>query len=176
VIALGPQACNTGPDCRIHRAGHMYNRAYVIAAGCAIWAAFTAAFSVCTSIEQGMLIWAFNGMGLSWMIPNGQSLIADLYDNEHRGTAFGALLCTGAPRSSALYLHGTCTAIDMYHLTAHLGPPEPMPRSGIILPPHASPAAPLNRTTRISMPTTRPLLQALWAACWAACTRQTSQG
>jgi hypothetical protein len=86
---------------------------------------FTAAFSVCTSIDQGMLVWAFNGVGLSWMIANGQSLIADLYASEHRGKAFGALRCTGAPHSSDrphLHRSGLCTAsglICMDHVTVH---------------------------------------------------------
>jgi MFS family permease len=140
----------------------MYNRAYVISAGCAIWAVFTAAFSVCTSIDQGMMVWAFNGLGLAWMIPNGQSLIADLYDNEHRGTAFGALLCTGAQHSSAPWLHRA------WSISSHLGPRSADAEASSYTT-HTSP-------TSSSAPHHRPLLQALWVACWAACTRQTSQG
>ena len=35
-------------------------------------------------------------MGLSLVIPNGQSLIADYYEDLDRGKAFGALYLTGA--------------------------------------------------------------------------------
>ena len=45
---------------------------------------------------QGSIFWAVNGVGLSLVIPNGQSLIADYYEDLDRGKAFGALYLTGA--------------------------------------------------------------------------------
>ena len=42
------------------------------------------------------MFWAVNGVGLSLVIPNGQSLIADYYEDLDRGKAFGALYLTGA--------------------------------------------------------------------------------
>ena len=42
------------------------------------------------------MFWAVNGVGLSLVIPNGQSLIADYYEDLERGKAFGALYLTGA--------------------------------------------------------------------------------
>ena len=51
----------------------------------------------CVSIHaQGSVFWAVNGVGLSLVIPNGQSLIADYYEDLDRGKAFGALYLTGA--------------------------------------------------------------------------------
>ncbi len=37
-----------------------------------------------------------NGIGLSMVIPSGQSMVADYYPEERRGAAFGALYLTGA--------------------------------------------------------------------------------
>ena len=42
------------------------------------------------------MCWAVNGIGLSLVIPNGQSLIADYYEDHDRGKAFGTLYLTGA--------------------------------------------------------------------------------
>ena len=46
--------------------------------------------------DAGLRVWAVNGVGLSLVIPNGQSLIADYYEDLDRGKAFGALYLTGA--------------------------------------------------------------------------------
>lgn len=81
-------------------AGHYFNRARVIAIACFMWAIFTGMFAFSTSIHQAMVIWAFNGIGLAWMVPNGQSLVADYYDATHRGRAFGVLLSVGKHASS----------------------------------------------------------------------------
>lgn len=53
---------------------------------------------ICTlcALSQGAVFWAVNGVGLSLVIPNGQSLIADYYEDLDRGKAFGALYLTGA--------------------------------------------------------------------------------
>ena len=37
-----------------------------------------------------------NGIGLSMVVPSGQSMVADYYPEESRGAAFGALYLTGA--------------------------------------------------------------------------------
>ena len=37
-----------------------------------------------------------NGIGLSMVIPSGQSMVADYYPEDRRGAAFGALYLTGA--------------------------------------------------------------------------------
>ena len=78
------------------RAGHYFNRIWVIMLGCSIWGCMTALFSGCTSIAQGYLLWAVNGIGLSLVIPTGQSLTADYFSDATRGRAFGALYLTGA--------------------------------------------------------------------------------
>ena len=44
-----------------------------------MWGVCTAGFSVCRSLNEGYLFWAINGIGLSLVIPTGQSLIADYY-------------------------------------------------------------------------------------------------
>ena len=60
-------------------AGHLYNRVQVISIGCCLWGICTAGFSMCQSLKQGYIFWAVNGIGLSLVIPTGQSLIADYY-------------------------------------------------------------------------------------------------
>lgn len=87
--------------------GHYFNRAYVVALACAMWAACTASFALCTTLHQGMFFWALNGFGLAWMIPNGQSLIADYYESHQRGRAFGMLLAVGNAGSMIGALYAT---------------------------------------------------------------------
>ncbi|KAL3131696.1 hypothetical protein ABBQ38_007988 [Trebouxia sp. C0009 RCD-2024] len=77
-------------------AGHHYNRVGVTAAGCLIWGLCTAGFSFCNTLNQGYLFWAVNGLGLSLVIPTGQSLIADYHPASTRGTAFGIYYLTAA--------------------------------------------------------------------------------
>ncbi|KXZ54483.1 hypothetical protein GPECTOR_4g548 [Gonium pectorale] len=77
-------------------AGHFFDRVTVLFVGCAIWGFFCTAFSFATTVNQGMTAWAFNGVGLSLIIPNSQSLIADYYTATQRGEAFGTLMLTGA--------------------------------------------------------------------------------
>ncbi|DBB03312.1 TPA: hypothetical protein ACH3X3_010695 [Trebouxia sp. C0006] len=77
-------------------AGHYYNRVHVTSIGCVMWGICTAGFSVCRSLNEGYLFWAINGIGLSLVIPTGQSLIADYSQASNRGKAFGALYLTGS--------------------------------------------------------------------------------
>lgn len=77
-------------------AGYYYNRVWVIAFGCVLWGTMTACFAGTHSVFAGALCWGVNGIGLSLVIPNGQSLIADYYKELDRGKAFGALYLTGA--------------------------------------------------------------------------------
>lgn len=81
--------------------GHQFDRRLVIAAGCFIWGVMTMLFSFSSSWQMGALLWAWNGVGLAFVIPNSQSLIADFFDDEHRGKAFGTLYTTGALSSAA---------------------------------------------------------------------------
>ena len=75
--------------------GHSYDRRLVIAAGCFIWGVFTMLFTFTTTWHWGALMWAWNGVGLAFVIPNTQSLVADFYDDSSRGKAFGTLYTTG---------------------------------------------------------------------------------
>lgn len=93
-------------------AGHRYNRVFVLSAGAFIWAAFTAGFAFSRDIVQGMTLWAFNGIGLSLMIPNAQSLIADYYPDTQRGAAFGTLMMTGETQ--------TCFSLRQRHGDAYM--------------------------------------------------------
>lgn len=61
-----------------------------------LWAAATAAFSLCTSLRLGMAVWAVNGLGLALVIPSTQSLTADYYPASSRGHAFGVLWLTAS--------------------------------------------------------------------------------
>ncbi|KAL0030933.1 hypothetical protein WJX79_002316 [Trebouxia sp. C0005] len=76
--------------------GHYYNRVHVTSIGCVMWGVCTAGFSICRSLNEGYMFWAINGIGLSLVIPTGQSLIADYYQASNRGKAFGALYLTGS--------------------------------------------------------------------------------
>ena len=62
-----------------------------------MWGVCTAGFSVCRSLNEGYLFWAINGIGLSLVIPTGQSLIADYYQV---GFSICKLLCTTAESQS----------------------------------------------------------------------------
>jgi MFS family permease len=76
--------------------GHTYNRVNVLALGCFIWGTTTLMFSFTSNVGWGAFAWAWNGVGLSFVIPNTQSLVADYYTEDNRGTAFGTLATTGA--------------------------------------------------------------------------------
>ena len=56
----------------------------------------TGLFSGCSTLTQGYLLWAVNGVGLALVVPTGQSLTADYFSEAARGKAFGALYLTGA--------------------------------------------------------------------------------
>ena len=92
----------------------------MLAFGVCFWGVMTALFSGCTSLGQGYVVWAFNGIGLALVIPTGQSLTADYFEEEARGRAFGALYLTGALGA----LLGTTFATNTGMLTA-LCPPSP---------------------------------------------------
>lgn len=77
-------------------AGYYFNRVWLITAGCGVWGCATALFSACTGLAPGYLLWALNGLGLSLVIPAGQSVTADYFSEAARGRAFGALYMTGA--------------------------------------------------------------------------------
>ncbi|CAG9462739.1 unnamed protein product [Pedinophyceae sp. YPF-701] len=76
--------------------GHWADRTRVIAAGCFIWGTCTLLFSLASSVPVGMFVWAWNGIGLSMVIPSTQSLVADYYSDSTRGRAFGLLYLTGS--------------------------------------------------------------------------------
>jgi len=77
-------------------AGHTCNRVAVISVGCGVWAATMAGFAFATTLAQGIAYWAVTGFGLCLVIPNVQSLTADLHAEADRGTAFGTLHLTSA--------------------------------------------------------------------------------
>ncbi|KAI3436365.1 hypothetical protein D9Q98_002418 [Chlorella vulgaris] len=77
-------------------AGHCLHRGRVIGCGCLLWSACTAAFAGCHSLGAGAAIWGLNGLGLALVLPNAQSLTADLFVAGQRGRAFGCLYLTAA--------------------------------------------------------------------------------
>ena len=95
--------------------GHHYNRVGVTAAGCCIWGICTLSFSFCSSLNQGYVFWAANGLGLSLVIPAGQSLIADYHCASSRGTAFGAYYLTAAFGSMFGSLYATNVGESSWH-------------------------------------------------------------
>jgi MFS family permease len=88
-------------------AGHYYNRVTVLWLGCTIWGFFTICFSLTTTVRQGILTWALNGVGLALMIPNAQSMVADYYSADTRGSAFGMMCLTSATGAMVGALYAT---------------------------------------------------------------------
>lgn len=76
--------------------GHAFNRVAVLTLGCAIWGAAMSAFAFATTLGQGVACWALTGAGLCIVVPNAQSLTADLHAEHRRGAAFGTLHLTSA--------------------------------------------------------------------------------
>ena len=56
-------------------AGHYYNRAWVISGGCLIWGVVTVGFSMARTLREGIFFWAFNGLGLALVWPQGYLLV-----------------------------------------------------------------------------------------------------
>lgn len=75
--------------------GHLSNRIHIILYGCLLWACMTWLFGLTRWVPyplvMGYIAWSLNGLGLSLVIPNTQSIVADYYTSESRGTAFGFL-------------------------------------------------------------------------------------
>lgn len=46
-------------------AGHYCDRVKVTAAGCLLWATMTFLFGSARSLQQGIIVWAVNGLGLA---------------------------------------------------------------------------------------------------------------
>jgi MFS family permease len=97
------------------RAGHYFNRIYVLAFGVCFWGLMTAIFSGCTTLTQGYFVWAFNGIGLALVVPTGQSLTADYFSEQSRGAAFGALYLTGAVGAMLGTAFATNTGTARFH-------------------------------------------------------------
>lgn len=76
--------------------GQHLNRITVLCCGATIWGAMTLGFSRATTVSGGLIFWAINGIGLSFLIPSAQSLTADYNPEERRGRAFGLLHMVGA--------------------------------------------------------------------------------
>ena len=78
----------------------MTNRIRVILMGCLIWATMTWLFGISrwapNPFAMGAIVWALNGLGLSFVIPNSQSVIADYYTADTRGRAFGLWMLNGS--------------------------------------------------------------------------------
>ena len=72
-----------------------HSRRLALSMGCFLWGVFT----LLTAFSVGfvdMMVWrAMTGLGLAVIVPTAQSLIADYFPPEKRGTAFGWLGLTG---------------------------------------------------------------------------------
>ena len=67
------------------------DRTKVIAAGGALWSAFTLTIAASTSVRGAAFAAAFNGVGLALAIPAVQAVVADAVPPSTRGAAFGAV-------------------------------------------------------------------------------------
>lgn len=88
-------------------AGYCLHRGKVVGCGCLLWSTCTALFACSHALPAGVAIWGVNGLGLALVLPNAQSLIADLFASTHRGRAFGMLYLTGALGGMAGALYAT---------------------------------------------------------------------
>ena len=68
-----------------------------------------------------MVLSAVNGVGLSLVIPNAQSITADYYDELDRGKAFGALYMTSALGGAVGSLYATNQGQHYLCVTAAFG-------------------------------------------------------
>ncbi len=71
--------------------GQYTDRTWVLALGCWIWSAMTFTFSYQNSVSVGTGLWAVVGLGLSFMQPAIESMMADLFAVKNLGKAFGSL-------------------------------------------------------------------------------------
>ncbi|KAK9820962.1 hypothetical protein WJX81_000269, partial [Elliptochloris bilobata] len=76
--------------------GDRFNRKYIVAAGTVLWGCFAAGFGLSQTYSQVSAMAALNGVGLALVMPACQSLIADLYDPQQRGRAFGVIMTVAA--------------------------------------------------------------------------------
>ena len=76
--------------------GHAFNRVAVLTLGCLVWGAAMMTFAFSTTLSHGIACWALTGAGLCIVVPNAQSLTADLHEEARRGAAFGTLHLTSA--------------------------------------------------------------------------------
>jgi MFS family permease len=72
-----------------------FSRRKVLAGGCFLWAIFTTLMAFSVQYIDLFIYRLITGIGLAVIIPTTQSLIADYYPPEKRGTAFGWLGLTG---------------------------------------------------------------------------------
>ncbi|CAL5221985.1 g4269 [Coccomyxa viridis] len=81
--------------------GDKYNRIIIVAVGTFLWGIMTAAIGLSTTLPQAMAWAAFNGVGLAFVLPCAQSILADYYIPEQRGRAFGFMFTLAALGSMA---------------------------------------------------------------------------
>ena len=72
-----------------------HSRKAVLASGCFVWGFCTLLTSFAVSYLDIMIWRAITGIGLAVIVPTSQSLLADYFPPEKRGTAFGWLGLTG---------------------------------------------------------------------------------
>lgn len=82
----------------------------MICTGCTLWGIGITGLAFTQTLLQGMRVVALDGVGLSLLIPNVQSLTADYHDELHRGRAFGVLFMTGALGGALGALYATNVA------------------------------------------------------------------
>jgi len=71
--------------------GEKYDRVYLIALGCIVWAVSTAAVGASTSVRSLIISRMFNGFGLGFVTPPVFGIVSDLFVEEKRGRAFGVI-------------------------------------------------------------------------------------
>ncbi|KAG0477954.1 hypothetical protein HPP92_012673 [Vanilla planifolia] len=103
-----------------------HNRTHVIAVGAFLWAAATFLVAFSSTYSEIAFSRALNGVGLAFVTPAIQSLVADSTDDANRGSAFGWLQLTSNIGSilgglfTLLLASTTVMGIDGWRVAFHL--------------------------------------------------------
>ncbi|KAK9826424.1 hypothetical protein WJX81_004002 [Elliptochloris bilobata] len=81
--------------------GDSFNRVYIVCAGTVLWGAMTAAIGASHTLPEATAWAAINGAGLALVLPCCQSLVADYFRPEARGSGFACLFTASAIGSMA---------------------------------------------------------------------------
>ncbi len=87
-----------------------HSRKNILSFGCAFWGVFTFLMALGNNYVSILFFRALTGLGLAVIVPTAQSLIADYFEDNERGKAFGWLGLTGVLGAIIGTLYATAIA------------------------------------------------------------------